>query len=1374
MGKVLILSMIYISYSCNESSNSKNMMPSNNDFKPDSESFINGRLRGKTKYSNNNTSNQFSSPQKINKTYGLESMGYINHSKSAPNSPREPLPNMPNSPLNTRSNTSIALLNTPDSPKSPSLIGNSQLIKFYNKPLQKRTAQPLEKSISFDPCYTKHKQKSKKNHPYSKRNQTMHNSTLIKKKSNSGNQQYTYNQINVYSNTNSPSLNVGMSPTMLSEPINPSLGSPRSPSLNVSVKQSKRSRSYLAKSLSMNEIVPNVFTNKELTHRRNNTETSNPYPYPYPYPLEHFALQDIPLLERPNLTSRNKSKSLERVYNSSLTTEHGDAFNDLEEEEEQQQDNIFNKLRDVQKLIYAETHFPITNRQSQKYNTYYYNDNSIENEHLRYDLPETSPEEKEKECFPEFYKYPYFNIPIPEYSRLSSQSPKYPQSPQPYQQPQSYRRPQSYRYPQSPQSYQQPQSPQQPQSYRYPQSPQSYQQPQSPQPYQQPKSYRYPLSPQAYQTDKFSRFPSKLKSSKNLNKIPESPYTSEQKIFIAKAIPFGKNNLNILSEKQYFENKNIFFWKKYINLIVEKFKNNKKNNYDEKKTNDDKVNKNRKICVLLGLEGTGKTTLSNIYAIQTLKKRYKHIWKIDGERENYIKNSIVEICNALDYRQYSYLPSDMERLFFLKEKLNNHPDWLLIIDNAENIKSINHFIPEKGGDILVTSQNINESWNKLGETIYIDEWTKQESLELLTSFHNPCNEFEMKSAKKIIKEIGCLPIFINLVGLCIKQQVSGPLNLKLTPFLTFFNNLLVEKNKLKSKTTMRNTTSEVNTSKMIYNTMSPGFRNSFTTDQCILENKKEKEDVNLSSSFFAETIDEEKINSRSIIFQLIMNELRNTKNMSQLIDVIQILGYLKEPFQYFFESKHPKFASLKEFKRRTSKLKNINFDWDSYLSEKLNILDKYGLISIENIMNDPSRSVSLTMQGRFDMESFLEEKKDLEIKEKSKRKIVVHPSIQRLLRNWTKNKGKIDIIQKKIMQMLEHSNMCNHSQEIKSQIYSTIQYLQNNQQLHVRLLYLDCITSNDDVYQKKLYLYPYCTNNQLLHKQVIEFIYNNKKKSFLLLRGNAGLGKSSYACYLTQKICKDYWKDSKYNIKFIPILVSLDKIDKGYNSNNVISEELLLKGFGINVINSMRQSSKKGKESFLIILDGCNKMNENFYKKYGLEKWNGKNTKFIITCRNSYLENINIKKKIFPKYDNFFIELNLKPFDHNQICNYMNKFINLELDKEYSFKYYKKKFSNITGLEKILGIPLVLLLSLNIFSKKLANGDNVSEIKFHKIFWEQWTQRETFKNKNFLISNFKKQFMAFCKELEIDNKMDNIFVNLIKQQNKNHRFNDLI
>ncbi|SEN16512.1 NB-ARC domain-containing protein [Actinacidiphila rubida] len=154
-----------------------------------------------------------------------------------------------------------------------------------------------------------------------------------------------------------------------------------------------------------------------------------------------------------------------------------------------------------------------------------------------------------------------------------------------------------------------------------------------------------------------------------------------------------------------------------------------------------------------GMGGVGKTQLAIEYAYLH-QSEYDIVWWIPAERPGQIGQALVELAQRLG------LETSMEANIAgpaVREALREgrpYSRWLLIFDNADDPERVRHYFPTGGnGTILVTSRN--RRWDRVGSSLEVDVFIREESKELLTRSGPPLSDEE---ADRLAAALGDLPL----------------------------------------------------------------------------------------------------------------------------------------------------------------------------------------------------------------------------------------------------------------------------------------------------------------------------------------------------------------------------------------------------------------------------------------------------------------------------------------------------------------------------------------------------------------------------------------------------------------------------------------
>jgi tetratricopeptide (TPR) repeat protein len=158
---------------------------------------------------------------------------------------------------------------------------------------------------------------------------------------------------------------------------------------------------------------------------------------------------------------------------------------------------------------------------------------------------------------------------------------------------------------------------------------------------------------------------------------------------------------------------------------------------------------------LHGLGGVGKTQMAIEYA-HRFQHDYDLIWWIPSELSASIKRSLLSLARRLELPEGDDTDLIVQRL--LDELSVGRPTakWLLIYDNAGDPNEVRTYMPGGQGQILVTSRN--RDWSAESNTLEVDVFTEEESIEFLTRRWTGISDEE---AHTLAEELGRLPLALD-------------------------------------------------------------------------------------------------------------------------------------------------------------------------------------------------------------------------------------------------------------------------------------------------------------------------------------------------------------------------------------------------------------------------------------------------------------------------------------------------------------------------------------------------------------------------------------------------------------------------------------
>lgn len=160
-----------------------------------------------------------------------------------------------------------------------------------------------------------------------------------------------------------------------------------------------------------------------------------------------------------------------------------------------------------------------------------------------------------------------------------------------------------------------------------------------------------------------------------------------------------------------------------------------------------KANSTRRIAILSGLSGTGKTQAALDFFYHANEKNfYQQLIYLNGKNTGSLRDQLIDKGGLLTKFEESDQPSQKHQKVI--NWLQQHPGWLLLVDDVDDREFIKPefeaLLPKLGGDILFTTTLPNLPLNE----VTINEFSVEESQELAKKIGLTLSKNEIQSIKE--------------------------------------------------------------------------------------------------------------------------------------------------------------------------------------------------------------------------------------------------------------------------------------------------------------------------------------------------------------------------------------------------------------------------------------------------------------------------------------------------------------------------------------------------------------------------------------------------------------------------------------------------
>jgi tetratricopeptide (TPR) repeat protein len=180
---------------------------------------------------------------------------------------------------------------------------------------------------------------------------------------------------------------------------------------------------------------------------------------------------------------------------------------------------------------------------------------------------------------------------------------------------------------------------------------------------------------------------------------------------------------------------------------------------------------------LHGTGGVGKTQCALEFAYQN-RANYERVYWLSAVDHSSLLSGYTKLAKQAGLVTKMYLPSGSDIAEAVVVWLNGQDNWLIVIDNLDDISVVDGLLPENGAQkhTLITTRNPYTT-NIPAEPLEIKPLDSEESIDLLLMLSHisaPPRSLQRTHATRIVEELGYLPLAIKQAAAYVRE-VGGDL-----------------------------------------------------------------------------------------------------------------------------------------------------------------------------------------------------------------------------------------------------------------------------------------------------------------------------------------------------------------------------------------------------------------------------------------------------------------------------------------------------------------------------------------------------------------------------------------------------------------------